>query len=247
MPFGKYFHASLMHLILIRRCLLLFKMCRLTVCPFTVYFNSVNCKIICSFHSEYNHCGTSTFEMADVLGSFWLDYPILYCLTHWGLDKMAAISQTTILNAFFWMKMNIPALVPIMAWRRSGNKPLSEPMIVRLPTHICVTRPQWVNYVISLSSSRIFRWILFSYYFKWKIFKKWDALAQLCRSQDCVFPNSRYIHFLNLSFCVFSGNPLQIEELVAKLENEKQERARENSETGMLGNIYIYIYIPWNL
>ena len=40
---------------------------------------------------------------------------------------------------------NIPALVQIMAWRRSGDKPLSEPMIVSLPTHICVTRPQWVN------------------------------------------------------------------------------------------------------
>ena len=32
-----------------------------------------------------------------------------------------------------------------MAWRRSGDKPLSEPMMVRLPTHICVTRPQWVK------------------------------------------------------------------------------------------------------
>ena len=39
----------------------------------------------------------------------------------------------------------IPALVQIMAWRRSGDKPLSEPMMVNLPTHICVTRPQWVN------------------------------------------------------------------------------------------------------
>ena len=38
---------------------------------------------------------------------------------------------------------NIPALVQIMAWRRSGDKPLSEPMMVSLPTHICVTRPQW--------------------------------------------------------------------------------------------------------
>ena len=26
-------------------------------------------------------------------------------LTHWGRDKMAAISQTTFSNAFFWMKM----------------------------------------------------------------------------------------------------------------------------------------------
>ena len=40
---------------------------------------------------------------------------------------------------------NIPALVQIMAWRRPGDKPLFEPMMVCLPTHICVTRPQWVN------------------------------------------------------------------------------------------------------
>ena len=39
---------------------------------------------------------------------------------------------------------NITALVQIMAWRRSGDKPLSEPMMVRLP-HICVTRPQWIK------------------------------------------------------------------------------------------------------
>ena len=32
-----------------------------------------------------------------------------------------------------------------MGWRRSGNKPLSEPMMVSLLTHICVTRPQWVK------------------------------------------------------------------------------------------------------
>ena len=40
---------------------------------------------------------------------------------------------------------NIPALVHIMAWRRPGDKPLSEPMMVKLPTHICVARPQWVK------------------------------------------------------------------------------------------------------
>ena len=39
----------------------------------------------------------------------------------------------------------IPALVQIMAWRQSGDKPLSEPMMVSLLTHICVTRPQWVK------------------------------------------------------------------------------------------------------
>ena len=38
----------------------------------------------------------------------------------------------------------IPALAQIMAWRRPGDKPLSEPMLLNLRTHICVTRPQWV-------------------------------------------------------------------------------------------------------
>ena len=40
---------------------------------------------------------------------------------------------------------NMPALVLIMAWRRPGDKPLFEPMLVSLLTQICVTRPQWVN------------------------------------------------------------------------------------------------------
>ena len=40
---------------------------------------------------------------------------------------------------------NIPALVQIMAWRRPGDKPLSEPMMDSLLMHICVTRPQWVK------------------------------------------------------------------------------------------------------
>ena len=40
---------------------------------------------------------------------------------------------------------NIPTLVQIMAWRRPGYKQLSEPMMLSLHTHICVTRPQSVN------------------------------------------------------------------------------------------------------
>ena len=83
-------------------------------------------------------------------------------LTHLSLEKMTDISQTALSNAFSWMKMlilikismkfvprdpidNIPALVQIMAWHRTGNKPLSEPMMVRLLMHICVTQPQCVK------------------------------------------------------------------------------------------------------
>ena len=57
---------------------------------------------------------------------------------------------------------NIPALVQIMAWRRPGDKPSSEPMMVRLPTHICVTRPQWVNRTRWVS----WRWLII-YHFHW--------------------------------------------------------------------------------
>ena len=40
---------------------------------------------------------------------------------------------------------NIPALVQVMACRRPGDKTFTEPMVVTLLTHICVTRPQWVK------------------------------------------------------------------------------------------------------
>ena len=43
---------------------------------------------------------------------------------------------------------NITALVQKMAWRPPGDKPLYEPMIVTVRTHICVTRLQWVNFVL---------------------------------------------------------------------------------------------------
>ena len=36
---------------------------------------------------------------------------------------------------------NISVLVQIMVWRRPGDKPLSESMMVSLLTHICVCRP----------------------------------------------------------------------------------------------------------
>ena len=63
---------------------------------------------------------------------------------------------------------NIPALVHIMARRRPGDKPLSKPMMVCLPTHICVTRPQWVKSFLSACiemSQCILSWnIALSYY-----------------------------------------------------------------------------------
>ena len=67
---------------------------------------------------------------------------------------------------------NIPALVQIMAWGWPGDKPLSEPMVVSLLTHICVTRPQWVKSydLVYLEYSWINNWVKVIFYFlEWRI------------------------------------------------------------------------------
>ena len=66
--------------------------------------------------------------------------------------KRIFVNETIIISTKISLKfvpkgpiVNIPALVQIMAWRRPGDELLSEPMTISLLTHICVTRPQWVN------------------------------------------------------------------------------------------------------
>ena len=85
-------------------------------------------------------------------------------LTHWGRDKMDAISQTTSSSAFSWMKMfefrlkfqwNLflgVQLTIFQHWFRwwlgsvqATNHYLNQRWLVSLTTHICVTRPQRVN------------------------------------------------------------------------------------------------------
>ena len=55
---------------------------------------------------------------------------------------------------------NITALFQIMAWRRTGAKTLSEPMMVRLPTHICAIRPQSVQRHLTCSHALSRHWLL---------------------------------------------------------------------------------------
>ena len=50
---------------------------------------------------------------------------------------------------------NILALVQIMGWRRPGNKPLSQPIMVRLQTHICITQPQLTDMYIYICTGWI--------------------------------------------------------------------------------------------
>ena len=72
---------------------------------------------------------------------------------------------------------NIPALVQIMAWRRPGDKPLSEPMIFSWLTLVCVTQPQWVKWkhiqwnmpVNTTSSIKTITCDLFRNVFYWRL------------------------------------------------------------------------------
>ena len=47
---------------------------------------------------------------------------------------------------------NIPTLVKVMAWRRPGASHYLNQWLLDLPTYICVTRPEWVNWLHYLSS-----------------------------------------------------------------------------------------------
>ena len=77
---------------------------------------------------------------------------ILKCIS---LNENEWIALTISLKCVRKIRINtIPSLVQIMAWRRPGDKPLSEPMMVSLLTHICVTRPQWTK-----SGSFIIHWL----------------------------------------------------------------------------------------
>ena len=66
------------------------------------------------------------------------------------LNDNARISLNILLKFVPKVRINnIPALVQIMAWRLPGDKPLSEAVMVRLSTHMCVARPQWVNHAVT--------------------------------------------------------------------------------------------------
>ena len=88
---------------------------------------------------------------------------------------------------------NIPALVQIMAWRRSGDKPLPEPMVVSLLTHICVIRPQWVKKAWNRSVSQSWIPIIevgIKYQYSYLIIK---YIKPLCTSKTILCTSQRHL------------------------------------------------------
>ena len=99
---------------------------------------------------------------------------------------MAHILQTTISNAFSWKKMfvfwfqfhwilvirlevhvliNKSALVQVMALCQTEADPLCEPMLIKTPGAIYITRPQWVITLRQRQNGRHFADNIFKYIF----------------------------------------------------------------------------------
>ena len=76
-----------------------------------------------------------------------------YIVIHWHRGKISVISQMTLwISPKISLKFvpniriyNIPTLFQIMAWRRPGDKPVFEPMMVSLLTHICASTSLGLN------------------------------------------------------------------------------------------------------
>ena len=85
--------------------------------------------------------------------------------SHWNLILVGTINI-------------IPAQA--MLWRRPGDKPLSELMMVRLLTHICTARPQWVKYTLLIMDDNRNENISDCMLTIWKgILKHWNSLDKM--------------------------------------------------------------------
>ena len=113
---------------------------------------------------------------------------------------------------------NIPALVQIMAWCRQGDKPLSEPMMVSLLTHICATRPQWVKYNMGVGktlnntssirfSTNPFCWHSLQFdILKWQVTWQYDIIHHPNGSTDAkMYRNRRRNTHVNNSYGLPTG------------------------------------------
>ena len=112
----------------------------------------------CTISGIWNKWHKQAFLSRDIIG-----------LTHLPLDKMAAIFADNLFKCIFMHEKfyisiqislkfvpkgpidNMAVLVQVMTRCCPGDKPISESIMVNLPTHICITRLQWVEQLLAIS------------------------------------------------------------------------------------------------
>ena len=124
----KFKHNALFVIFLLE-CTLCYILWRISQSRFTGYW------YIRTIHTLFNTLkpGQNGRHFADDL--------FKYIPLNWNVEISIKISLEFVPKAPFTY---FPALVQIMLWRRSRDKPLSKPIIFSLLRHICVSRPQWV-------------------------------------------------------------------------------------------------------
>ena len=136
---------------------------------------------------------------------------------------------------------NIPALVKTMAWRRPGDKPLSEPMMVNLPTHICVSRPQWVKSLLCSATGSdfitffsIFLWLNRSNFFSvtWK--SVLQTITSISWSQTKLHTGTTAVYIRWMNWSAKRSRRNQIDD---------SSRLKVGLKNSQCHGTYIYIYI----
>ena len=140
-----------------------------------------------------DHCGNTAGRTG--FGVWWyyltmslLSLPKCYVFNMWRPRQNGVIFRNGNVWISIWISLEfvtkspinkVQALIQRMAWCRPSDKPLSEPLMVRLPTRICVTRPQWVILLDTLLQSMVAGNVNVSWVTKdpllipWPIIKKW--------------------------------------------------------------------------
>ena len=99
---------------------------------------------------------------------------------------------------------NVPALVQIMAWHWPGDKPSSELMLVFVPTHICITLPQWVKKADQKATQDSAPAVKGLNWFK--IFYKLHRAAQFLLNSGFGLTAEKLRHFVLITY--YLGSPL---------------------------------------
>ena len=102
---------------------------------------------------------------------------------------------------------NITALVQIMVWHRPGDKPLSEPIMVKLLMQICIIWPQWVN-LSKMTDIRDWQLrvnIIVIIFLIYLVFQKWFLLFMVLYIQQLYTMKNKWSSMRNIIPCIFNG------------------------------------------